>query len=457
MIEKITTLRKVCKADTVSDLIAAQFSDYAEFLASQGQLELAERYLNMIADPQLPSAAVTAVRRDRVYHRTHAYPDAAMPAFPFAPVYVDVAPVVAEVPVTQQSQSAVYESDLFNQPSTQAAGFIQPAAHTNYQQPAPAQQNPYQPPAQQNAYQQPAQQNAYQPPAQQNAYQQPAQQSAYQPPAQQNAYQQPAQQNAYQPPAQQNAYQPPAQQNAYQKPAQQNAYQPAAHTNYQQPAPAQQNAYQPPAQQNAYQQPAAAGYAPPPAAHAASKPGYSVFTPQQPTAQEASVQPPSNPGQAVYTQYGGAAGVPAYQKPASAANNVGYQPAPVHTQPISQPAHAPVQQLQPQPVAPPAAPKVLPAQFEPIARILKGFSAQLATQMPKRKHDDLERRLQQLSEKLTSCQLSDATCHRLLNLCGALQRQDLRSAAEIQTEMTTKDWDENGFWLVGIKWMIDGK
>jgi protein transport protein SEC31 len=120
-------------------------------------------------------------------------------------------------------------------------------------------------------------------------------------------------------------------------------------------------------------------------------------------------------------------------------------------------SHAPQPQQQPQPVAPPAAPKVLPAQFEPIARILKSYSAQLATQMPKRKHDDLERRLQQLSEKLTACQLSDATCHRLLNLCGALQRQDLRAAAEIQTEMTTKDWDENGFWLVGIKWMIDGK
>ena len=55
-IEKFTILLQVCSTDQISDVVSQQYSDFSEFLASQGQLDLAGRYLEYATNPQVIAA-----------------------------------------------------------------------------------------------------------------------------------------------------------------------------------------------------------------------------------------------------------------------------------------------------------------------------------------------------------------------------------------------------------------
>eukprot|EP00835_Amoeboradix_gromovi_P004551 NODE_361_length_10144_cov_0.288402.p1 type:complete len:1094 gc:universal NODE_361_length_10144_cov_0.288402:3096-6377(+) len=358
------------------------------------------------------------------------------------------------------------EDDRYNQ---------QPVGKYNQQ---PVSQYNQQP---ENQYNTSYRQSQYQPPMPQQ------QQSQYQPPMPQQ------QQAGYQPPMpqQQTGYQPPMpqQQSQYQSPM------PQQQAGYQPPMPQQQSQYQPPMpqqQQTPYQPP--------------MPQQQSQYQPPMPQQQQTPYQPPMPQQQSQYNtspnQFQSQ-----YTPPASQQQQNGWNDAPPmdlnkkqrrRKSQVAPPQQALPQQALPQQTAGPNAPprklsstntpaavssNVPSAQSSATANKYRIFNINIAngdrthisnkckpifmtlsaimgvlikrhTPPQKRIVMDIEKRLNELFDKMNNDLLSEPVTSGLLEISKYLENKDFQNALQVQTTMSTTYMQE-GHWLVGIRRLID--
>ena len=196
--------------------------------------------------------------------------------------------------------------------------------------------------------------------------------------------------------------------------------------------------------------------------------------------------------------------VPAMPPAYSYGGDLGYQAAPPPAQYNSAPAQmgayggAPVQQMgygalqgspmqpmqpmQPQAVqAPAAAPAPPPAPMVPkppanltmqsvdtsaVAQVHKPIVTSLQTLFSaceaaagahparKREVEDSSKRLAVLLWKLNRADVSASACGKLVQMCVALDAGDVASASQAQVALTTSDWDEGSGWLTALKRLL---
>lgn len=75
--------------------------------------------------------------------------------------------------------------------------------------------------------------------------------------------------------------------------------------------------------------------------------------------------------------------------------------------------------------------------------------------MEQRKLDDVNKRLMLLTEKLRSGAVHPAVFEKLTDLSRALAGGDAHTASQLQVQLTTSDWADNGQWLMGVKRLIE--
>lgn len=188
-IEKVTVFRQVVNFnDTERQAtedwklapLYVKYNEYADILASHGQLQIAEKYLDLLP-VKYPAAEVAQQRVKRAVRKAAPQAQARQPAAA-ARLPQPAAPAFSALPTPAPVTASPYAP---------TGGLMQtPAAGNSYAPPVPAASNPYAPPTQSYAP------SGYQPP--QPAYGQPSQPAYGQPP--QPAYGQPSQYGGYQPP-----------------------------------------------------------------------------------------------------------------------------------------------------------------------------------------------------------------------------------------------------------------
>lgn len=72
-----------------------------------------------------------------------------------------------------------------------------------------------------------------------------------------------------------------------------------------------------------------------------------------------------------------------------------------------------------------------------------------------RKRDDNTKRLGDLYSKLRSGQVKDATQQKIMQLVAAIEGRNYTVAQKVlQQELCMNDWDQNKFWLQGLRRML---
>ncbi|GAA0143231.1 vesicle coat protein [Lithospermum erythrorhizon] len=85
---------------------------------------------------------------------------------------------------------------------------------------------------------------------------------------------------------------------------------------------------------------------------------------------------------------------------------------------------------------------------------LEALGGQRANPAKKREIEDNSKKLGALFAKLNSGDISKNAADKLIQLCQALDNADFGTALQIQVQLTTSDWDECNFWLATLKRMI---
>lgn len=493
-----------------SKLLNVKYSEYASMLASQGNLVGAYNYLIRVANQGDVSSAVLL---DRLFHAeperfmAEHYP---VPPFPYQVENVQTDPTLNQRLAQQQHERQLRQQELqIQQQQAQqmlaqrgaAQGF--PQAQRPPQQAAPAANVPYG--AHPHAHQQHQPQAAYGAnvayPPQQQGYGAPAAQQpygAYGAPQQHHAAPAPAP-TAYNPAAhhmqqpQQPQQRPPAQPTPYGHPAAApNPYQPA-------PAPVPQPMQAHPQQYGAPMQPQPSHPAPAanpyhqqapnahlPAAPAASPNVPAAYQPnpmggynqpaQPPVMQPAQQQPPQPavfkpnvPSQPVAGYGQPASNVPAPAAPINTFNPAApAQPTPAATRPPTtftpgQPAAAPTSAPAasapaPQPAAPAAAPVNLSPADQAQINVLEGCLTalqNLGLKTPEQKKiAEIRQKLQQLSQNMSTQQLSPTAVAELGALVQAVAANDYTTAQKHHLNLVKTDWASNSEWILGLKTML---
>ena len=228
---------------------------------------------------------------------------------------------------------------------------------------------------------------------------------------------------------------------------------------------------------------APAAATPPPTSTVAAAPAF------DPSASAPPPAPPVAPAPAAPPAYGGYGGDQAYQAAppaqyaAAPAQMGAYGGAPAQQMGYGAPQTSPMQpmqpmQPQPQPAAPPAPPPA-PAVPKPPANLTMGSvdtAAVAQEHMPivaslqtlfgaceaaagahparKREVEDSSKRLAGLLWKLNRADVSASVCGKLLQLCAALDAGDIAGASQAQVALTTSDWDEGSGWLTALKRLL---
>jgi len=499
-IEKIAVFAQATNAhaNKSSNVLSIKYAEYAQMLASQGDLRGAYNYLSRVAVPNDPASSVLL---DRIFHADsesflrEQYP---MPPFPFPIERVDVDPTLAQTLHQMAQIKAQRQANMAQQNAAAQAQMAQARAaqQQQYQPQQPRQTQPAYPqngtmPQQGQGYgaspygapqmqqQQYGQQSATAQYQQQAAtaygaappMPQPQPRAPYQP--QQYGQPQPPQQPSYgqssygqaQPPSQPqaNQYGSQPQQNygSYQqtpapslppRPAQA-PYQPQAAPMPQPQPPQPQPTYQPPQPQS---QPSATPYQPPsytqaqstaPAAAAQSSPA--LFTPQ--TAAAPSMPPTSQ------------------QPPQPTSNTYGSQPkpfTPATAHPSPAPAPAPSTAAPTPAAAAPSAASApaanLTAQLGPADQALiapldqclnRLMSVGLKTPEQK-KVNEIRSKLGELARRLSGQELSPTAMAELHLLVQSVANNDFTSAQRHHLNLVKTDWANNNEWLLGLKTML---
>ncbi|KAF7729239.1 protein transport protein S31 [Apophysomyces ossiformis] len=100
----------------------------------------------------------------------------------------------------------------------------------------------------------------------------------------------------------------------------------------------------------------------------------------------------------------------------------------------------------------------IPTQHRPIHQILLNEFQQARQRAPagqKKMYDDTERRLGSLFDQLNNSEVSEGVITSMLSLVQALQNRDYDAAQRIQVDLVTTRYDECGSWLVGVKRVIE--
>lgn len=71
-----------------------------------------------------------------------------------------------------------------------------------------------------------------------------------------------------------------------------------------------------------------------------------------------------------------------------------------------------------------------------------------------KKREDISKRLEELYSRLSTGAVKTACSQKVLQLAKAVEAQDNQTAAKLQQELCTQDWDANKNWLMGIKRLI---
>eukprot|EP00211_Chloroparvula_japonica_P000131 CAMPEP_0119125334 /NCGR_PEP_ID=MMETSP1310-20130426/4646_1 /TAXON_ID=464262 /ORGANISM="Genus nov. species nov., Strain RCC2339" /LENGTH=1095 /DNA_ID=CAMNT_0007115393 /DNA_START=21 /DNA_END=3304 /DNA_ORIENTATION=+ len=408
LIEKAVVLGVATSQKQNSDLYSTVMNTYAEFLASQGKMELALQYLSKLPGEATPD---TAILKDRIY-RAGGSLTAHMqaPPFPFEAVSTSGSSAAAAAPAVQPAAAGGAQS-YANPYSQQQQQLLQQQQQANYNQTAYSQMP--------NAYHQ----QTYQPQAQAAAAGQSYQSDS-----------QPAFQAA-----QTTSYQPSA------------ASFPQAGYGAQPAQPVQQAQYTPSTQ---YQEQQNVQQFKPTAQYASSQPA--VFQPSAAAAAAPAVQTVAQP--AMFT--------PQAHSTGAASSYQSFQP----TAPTAG-AYAPMPQSSPAPQAPaePAKPAkpTLPANcnlsnvdtanvaedLKPVLACLSGFHANCAQAHPARKKelDDVSKKFGALFFKLNIDDIKPSVKESLIKLCAALNQGDVATSNSLITQLTASDWDECGPWLTAVK------
>jgi protein transport protein SEC31 len=496
-------------AGSGSKTLSLKYGEYANMLASQGELRGAYNYLSRVATP---NDATSAVLLDRIFHaeseqfKREQYPT---PPFPFPPENVNVDPSLGQ----RLQQEAAYKQQRAAMAAQQAHARQQGAAqHGHFAQAAHVAQAPMQPQQQQRqgfpngqpqqqGYGQPAygapqgqpqhygqpqgQAHQYgQPQAQPqgfNAYgqQQQQPQQAARPPfqPQQPSYGQPAppQTHAYQPAPQQQGY--PQQHAAPQQPPQQFG----AQGGYGQPQAAPQphgqfgaaQPFQPAVPQQQQRPPAASpsgGYGqpavPPPqqphhhtgqfgAAAQQQQPPHGFGAPAVPAPQAAPAMPAVQP-------YVPAAAAPAVSSFGAAAPKIMNPGVPVPSNvPSASPAGSSAA-TSPASSAAAAAAAAEPLSLSPADAALLAPLEQCLTQLAsvglktpeQKKVSEIRLKLHELGKKLSERALSPAALTELAALAQAVANNDFTAAQRHHLQLVKTDWANNNEWLLGLKTML---
>eukprot|EP00667_Euglena_gracilis_P001138 EG_transcript_1137 len=407
-IEKVSVFQRITEKPVVSSKIAAKYTEYAELLSSQGCLDGAKRYLELLKpDCHVKGAAL----RDRVY-RCHAgagFPPFPPPPFPFTREDIHL-PERAEEPEAPSVPSAPPT------PKPQAAPFppVPSAAPQAPPEPAPVQPAPEVPQPVPQPFGQPAAPAQPQPVAPQPAPAQP-----------QYAPAQPAPQP------------------------------------FQQPYPGQpQPAAYPATQPAAPQFP---GREPTPAQPQPAQPQYPSY-PSQPQPQ------PVQPQQHTFPAYGQPQpqpfGQPGWQaappQPAAPAPPQPAAPAPAQPQPPSFPAAA-APSFPAHPPTPPVPAALttptsggaaaggalaglaaaVPAQWQPLATNLNTAFSRLGTLNPadQKKRPAVEKALTSFYQKLAANECSPDVCQLMLQFARVCET-DSHEAKEVVRKLTDAHWDQ---------------
>ncbi|XP_042006903.1 protein transport protein SEC31 homolog B-like isoform X1 [Salvia splendens] len=104
----------------------------------------------------------------------------------------------------------------------------------------------------------------------------------------------------------------------------------------------------------------------------------------------------------------------------------------------------------------------VPAQQKPVIATLtrlfnetsEALGGSRANPAKKREIEDNSKKLGALFAKLNSGDISKNAAEKLVQLCHALDNGDFSTALQIQVILTTSDWDECNFWLATLKRMI---
>lgn len=496
-IEKIAVFAHATNAHAqpaVSEPLSAKYAEYAQMLASQGDLRGAFNYLSRVATPNDPNSSVLL---DRIYHaegEQFARDQYPVPPFPFPTERVDTDPTLAQTLQAQQVMKQQKQAMLAQQQAMQAASRAQ-AGQPQFQTQTPVMQPPQQAQQQQqmqygqNGVQHHFMQQHQQPQSQPQPVRQqpmPTQQQYHQygqpqpiPPQQQ---QQPRtfqpQQPAYnQPPVQHQPQMPAAHaygQQAYGQPAQ---IQPPAPTQYGVPQP-QQAFNQPPHAQPAQRAPV------PPQGHATQQGAYN----QPPMPAQAPLPTPTQQPQSHYGQPTHFMPPPTQQAPVQPQPTPfvpAPQPQPIQSQqpfvpaasPYGAPAPAPVQPAAapkpftptvpaaaPAPVvtAPAAAPVDAPVALSPVdqsvlsslERCLDALTAVGLKTPEQKKVSEIRVKLQELARRLAAHDLSPSATQELHALAQAVQVNDLTAAQRHHFNLVKTDWANNNEWLLALKMML---
>ena len=461
-IEKVAVFAQATNAlqqNPPSRVLGLKYAEYANMLASQGELRGAFNYLSRVATRDDPNSAVLL---DRIFHAEQdqfvreQYP---MPAFPFQPERVDPDPTLAATlharQLAQQQRQAQLAADAANRAQRAMHQQQQPGYQQHQQQMQQQQRSgPYGQPQQQVQQQQQQwnqpQTNPYNQPNPSQSYGQYGQGAYGQPQPPQPAPAQP-QRPPFQP--QQPQYgqpQPPAQPSAYGQPQSTPGYgqpqpsygqpqppQPAPQSQFNQP---QRPPFQP--QQPQYGMPQAQSQ--PPAPVAPSQPAHSMpsptnqppqqFVPSPAAVPQAAAPAPFVPQPAVPTP---SVFTPAAPVPATAAPPKTFTPTmpsaaaavPSPSSAASTPTDAPVQ--------------LSPADqslINPLEQCLQSLSAVGLKTPEQKKVTEIRSKLNELAKKLSSHELSATAQSELQLLCQAVAANDFTTAQKHHLNLVKTDW-----------------
>eukprot|EP00928_Gymnodinium_smaydae_P038057 TRINITY_DN26327_c0_g5_i1.p1 TRINITY_DN26327_c0_g5~~TRINITY_DN26327_c0_g5_i1.p1 ORF type:complete len:1130 (-),score=215.34 TRINITY_DN26327_c0_g5_i1:160-3549(-) len=400
LVEKMAVFQEATKFNQPDALYNAKLTQYAEILANSGRLTAAMRYLCLLRDD-----SSSAMLRERIYNSSPMQMNQLFgrpPAFPFEPMDVRVThtPMPHQAPAQPQAGSNPYSRAAPAAPSAPSAPAM-PRANMGGM-PAPAMPSAPGP--------------------------RPGYGAAPNMPSAPSAPMNPSQ-----PPAP-NMNMPPRPNMGAPGPA------PSACGGYG-GMPPQAHHQQPQHQQPQYQQ-------------------------QQPQAPYQPTAPTAGPGVLPPGGYGGMspAGAPAMGGPPrpSTAPMASAMPV-VDNMPVSWPVPNKTQQQGSTTNSVAAANKAVQelsagggARGEPmapqdLAQVKNTMGMLLESQTDPRKRDDIAKRLEDLYSKLESGAIKSTPSQKLMQLVKAVEAQDLAAASRCQQELCSMDWEQNKFWLMGLK------
>jgi len=423
LIEKAVVLGVAAGPKQSADLYSGVLNTYAQFLASQGKLELALNYLS-----KLPGdvALETAILKDRIY-RAGGDATAHLEAPPF-PFEADGSVASTSAPAAAAAQPAAAAA-----PAPAAVQPITGGGYNAYSQSAYAAQPAAQDPYGGGGYQQ--QQQSYQQPASyaNSTYNQGTSYGGSQ------GYNSFGTQQPY-------AQSPTTAASTYQPAAAASTYQPVQTSTYAAAQPAQfQTTTAPQSQYSSAAQPAV--FQPPSAAVTTTTP---EAQPRATVQQAAMFTPTAH-------STGAAAAATTYQPAAFQPTAGGFGGAP---QQAPRAAPAPAEPAKP---AKPSVPSNISidsadtskvaADAKPVVATLTGIYQQVAQANPARKKElsDVSKKLGTLFFKLNIDDVSPGAKAGFIDLCAKLAAGDYPGATAAVTQLTTKFWDELGPYLTAVK------